>query len=467
MKKLIEGAYENYSVRIKLKEINHTHNDFYLFQVFIKPGVKVDTIFSNARNVQVFLRIPTFELFWSEANIYLRVSFAKTPCIELLPILSDKRFLHNSYLMPIAIGYDMMGNMIIQDLVDMPHALYVGGTCSGKSTGLMCLILSLIAVQPVNAVNLLVFDIGARSLEMLDGIPHLSHPIVKDKLTGIYVLSELVNEMERRITLPCDELRRLPALVCVIDEYTSLIANLDDKKLAERYKNAINNLLRRGRKAKIHMVLATQNATQEAMQSDIGNIMTRFVFRLSTAQSSKAVIGETGAESLPGRGAMLYKSSSMTSAIRVQGAYVSDSVSENMIEKIKSLPFDTSERFFIPIVDCNEQYYQDTMEAARPVIEDDGNLEFSKIVIWALSQDMISANSMKKTFNLGNRAREIMERLCVMGIITPRNGNKARMVLPQSLEEIPSDTLAFLYKNGVNENVLCGAFAQRVKSGVE
>ena len=57
------------------------------------------------------------------------------------------------------------------------------------------------------------------------------------------------------------------------------------------------------------MILATQNATQEAMQSDIGNITDRFVFRVSSAQSSKALIGETGAESLPGKGAMIFKSS--------------------------------------------------------------------------------------------------------------------------------------------------------------
>ncbi|MGN0650037.1 MAG: FtsK/SpoIIIE domain-containing protein, partial [Oscillospiraceae bacterium] len=393
----LENAYRSFNTNIEAKLLKcGIQQGALIFSIKVLPGTKVENIFNQAQNIQACLGVPVFRPFVMNNEIYLVVAMRKPVSNKLMPILTSPQFHNTLYKLPIAIGYDEFGVPVIDGLANMTHVLYVGSTNSGKSTGLISMILCLILTQKVSALNLIIFDVGATSLQEFEDVPHLAHPIVKDKIVGIYVLKELTKEMERRINLPPNEVNSLPALVCVIDEFTSLISNLGDKELSEQYKNAINNLLRRGRKANIHMVLATQNATQEAMQVDIGNITTRLVFRLSSSQSSKFIIGETGAEKLPGRGAMLYRSSCMTNAMYLQGAYVSDEELQEWVHKLKSAHPDISGRFSIPIKDCAVQFFQDSLGAPQPIIEDKSSLELSKIILWVLSRNSVSANAMQE-----------------------------------------------------------------------
>ena len=102
------------------------------------------------------------------------------------------------------------------NLRDAPHAMYAGATNSGKSMSLICLILSLIYYHSVDSVNLILCDMGGRSLSVFEDTPHLSHPIVYDEETGAYVISSLFKEMERRLALNEEEIRDLPSIVCVL-----------------------------------------------------------------------------------------------------------------------------------------------------------------------------------------------------------------------------------------------------------
>lgn len=461
--KLIKGAFRTANAKIRPHLISYNEDGTLLFHIIILPGTRIENLYAQARNIQICLEIPVFNLFLRDNRLYLLVMMKKVKLNSFFDLVHSSYFQSVNMKYPIAVGYDEFGCPAIYDLGRMTHILYAGSTNSGKSKGLICLILSLIIKQSVSDINFIIFDIGASSLQEFEGIPHLSHPIVKDKFTGIYVIEALTREMERRISVSEAELNSLPTIVCVIDEFTSLVANLVDKNLSDRFRNAINNLLRRGRKAKIHMILATQNATQEAMQSDIGNITDRFVFRVSSAQSSKALIGETGAESLPGKGAMIFKSSEMEGVIRLQGAYVSDEEVRSWTSKLKASNLDTSGRFCIPVKNCAEEYYQNAIGNPQPECDCQKNSELCKAILWTLSRTTISANSLKNEMKIGNRANEIIDKLSSLGIISGKNANKPREVLLNSPEELPQEVYDILNSCDVPETTIQAAFDKRIQ----
>ncbi len=263
---LVEYHYRCHSINIRLV-LHRVLRDYQrlIFQVLLMPGTKVDGIFERAADIQVALRLPLFQPFRDGERIFLAVSQEPVRENSLWKMLTSQEFRNNKGALPIALGYDLMGNMIFADLERMPHAMYAGATRSGKSIGLLCLIMSLICKHPVSEVNLIIFDIGANTLDVLENVPHLSHPIVKNRDTGIHAIQSLMDEMERRIALRGSELCDLPKIICVMDEYISFIDSIDSRQQREKVVNNISNLLRRGRKAKIHMILATQDPKNKTM----------------------------------------------------------------------------------------------------------------------------------------------------------------------------------------------------------
>ena len=111
---------------------------------------------------------------------------------------------------------------------------------------------TIICSRPANEVNLIVIDTEADSLEGLKGIPHLSHPIVKDRDIAAYVIQSLKGEMNRRYGIESSQRNNLPEIVCVIDEFVTFMDNIDNKQQRQTVISNISNLLRLGRKTKVH-----------------------------------------------------------------------------------------------------------------------------------------------------------------------------------------------------------------------
>lgn len=329
-------------------------------------------------------------------------------------MLKSRMFYQSRDGLPIAIGYNMKQEMVFADLSQMLHVMYAGSTNSGKSMGLICLISSLIVKQPVQNVNLIIFDVGANSLEVFGDIPYLSHPIVKDYETGIYVIDKMVVEMERRIKLCQDELRNLPAVVCVIDEYVSFINNITDKKQSTIITNNISNLIRRGRHAKIHLVISTQDPILKNMKVDVGNITTRMAFGCAKCQNSIAILGESGAEKVPGNGALLLKSNDYPEPIYIQGAYIAPDMLAQLVNYIKKRDYDFDNKFSIPEFEISELPMQICENGDKMC---DVDREIAQIIIWILGLDTVSASKIMAHFAMGNRAYDIIKQLYEMGLI--------------------------------------------------
>lgn len=430
----------------------------FIFKIQLFPGTRVDEIFNRASDIGMALGLPLFQPFRDKTGIYLAVSKNRVTGNSLSNMLASPFFNDSGMQLPLAIGYDLKGEMVFADLVEMPHALYVGATNSGKSVGLMCLLFSLLYMLAPDKVNFLIFDIGANSMDTFSDIPHLSHPIVKDTETGVYVIEALAAEMERRISLAEAELRELPEIVCVMDEFVSFIESIRDKDQRKDATEGLNNLLRRGRKAKIHMVLATQDPTLKTMQVDISNITSRMAFKCAKFQASIAGINCGGAEKLPGRGAMLYLSNDNQTPRYVQGAYVSPQEAADWVNQIMANDFALSHKFVIPEFAPSDILPSAQNDSTVLLRNNSANKELARIAFWTLQQETVSANKIAVQFRMGNRADAILDRLQEMGIVSEKFSKQPRNVLPKSYEDIPQDVIDFLIRNGVSQEDIASVF---------
>ena len=259
IQRTIENCYQHFNVFIKLEIFLYdkkTENFVYL--LLPKAGTKKIAIFRHAEDVQIAMNERRLKPFTKENRLFLAVSSGKNPpIIGFDQMLNNPIFRHNPDKLLVCLGYDMLSTLFVIDLADMPHAMYVGATNSGKSMGLICLVLSLISHQPINKVNLVLCDMGGKSLDVFEGVPHLSHPIVNDEVTGAHVIDAIHQEMNRRLNADMEEIAPLPAIVCVIDEFVSFMDRTKKLPDGANVASQITDILRRGRKAKIHMVLAT------------------------------------------------------------------------------------------------------------------------------------------------------------------------------------------------------------------
>lgn len=461
--KRIENHYMHHGVFISLKFISYDDEDKRLiFRFKMRPGTKTDMIFSCAPDIKTAMRIPLFQPFRDGEDICLAVSEKHVGQNSLYKMLTSETFCGSQDMLPLALGYDMMGRMVFSDLAEMPHVMYAGTTNSGKSIGLICLILSLIVRQPVRTANLLIFDTGANEMGIFNGIPHLSYPVVNDVQTGIYVIFKLVEEMERRINLEQIELRTQPAIICVIDEFISFVNHAGVKKSPEGLSHAISDLLCRGRHAKIHMVLAAQDPTKENMKVDTNNLTSRIAFRCAKYQNSTTVLGEGGAEKLTGKGAALYKSKEHP--VRIQGAYISVKEVEKLIVCVKSIDYDLSNKFLIPELDISALPVS-TSEDFDYISNEYDRKELAEIIMWTLKQNNISASRIKEKFSMGNRANDIIEEMCAMGIISEKNVKQPRKILPQSAEDLSLETVHFLEQRGYVMKQIEAIFSTKEEQG--
>lgn len=442
-----------------LGTINSGENKSYVFKLKPKSGTKVKRIFACAKDIKAYFQCSVFELIAENEQIYLVMSPFPNGNKSLMPILESQTFRKTKMKIPVVLGYDIVHRPFLADLAKLPHILYGGATGMGKSVALRNLLLSAIWKNPSQKVNIVILDIGANDLDMFEGIQHLSHPIVKDEITGVYVAGEIVKEMERRIKLTVDELNELPAIIFVIDEIASLLRNIN-KELFQKFSNDMTNLLRRGRHAKIHVVIGTQDPTKENLKIASDNITARVAFRCHNHYSSQAIIGQSGAENLQGKGSMLYVSADYPDQVRIQGVYVETKELESAISRVKNSKHDLSNKFVIPEM----QYDNPSDFAVTDVIPDDSsNKEFADIIMWTLSQQTVSANKLSNKFCIGNRSKDIICRLCNNNIVDEQNSKQPRNVIPNCIDDISDEVMEFLSKHGYSGEAVSEVISKRIQ----
>ena len=459
----VEKHYEMHGAPIKVISTEPVRNgERFIFTVKLKAGTKESLIFDRAADIRTALQVPLLQPFKDNMTIKIVISCRPTVENSLCKMLLSPTVRRSDKMIPISLGYNIRGDMFFADLVNLVHVLYAGASGSGKSMGLCCLILSIAYLQSADQVNLIIFDVGANSLTAFKNIPHLAHPIVKDIKTAVHVISELEKEMDRRYKLESDELKSEPAIVSIMDEYISMILNFNNDRKVYGMTDSISNLLRRGRQAKIHMVLAAQDPTVKSMKVDLGNITARIAFMCARFQNSITILGEGGAEKLSGNGAMLFKSGEYPKPIYIQGAYVSQPDVNQLVSIICSRSYDTGRKFVIQVADMLESstYVSEAIELSMSKM--DKQNELANVIIWVLGHEVISASSIKKHYNMGNRVNAIVDKLHDLSIISDKNHNQPRVVLPKSIEDLSDEVIQLLKRYGYDEIQISYAFRSDV-----
>lgn len=456
----IPKRYKSYNISIEIKEKGITVlEDRIKIPIKIRPGTRVDDVYKYAKDVQMNLKLPLFQVMQEGLTIFIIASTKIVADYSLRHLLTSPEYAEATSKMMIAhpVGFDGTSKPIIKDLALYPHALIAGTTGSGKSVSLKILLISLLLKYAPSKVNLLICDMAGDLLQF-NGFPHLSYPVIQDFDTFLYSMQRLKAEMERRIHLKGTKgFTRQPHIICVVDEFTSFVAGTDAKsKLA---REVIAEILRRGRHAKVHMIFAAHNPTQQRLKLDISDIPTKMAFKVSRLSNSLTVLSEGGAEKLSGNGDMLFQSSQGDELQRIQGAFISTKELKGILDFLRTKwsqqPFNN--RYIFTIDEADPQQMESDLTGKPLTVKQaiDDKL-FTQVALWAIGQTSISCNMITEAFNFGwRRANGFIKRLHDMGIVGDLDAKLPRMVLPQSIEDIPTKTVKFLENNGVaNDDIV-------------
>jgi S-DNA-T family DNA segregation ATPase FtsK/SpoIIIE len=268
------------------------------------------------------------------ATVYLREIFASADFAE-----SKKK-------LPLALGKDVTGGPVVADLAAMPHLLVAGATGSGKSVGLNGMICSIIYKMTPAEVRFLMIDPKRLELSVYEGIPHLLSPVVTDAKEAAARLRWIVGKMDDRYKqLQLKQVRniegynkavepaeRLPYWVVVIDELADLMM-----VSAGDVQTALVRLAQIARAVGIHLIVATQRPSVDVVTGLIkANFPTRIAFQMASKVDSRTVLDANGAETLLGRGDMIFVPPGANKHTRVHGAWVSDEEVKAVCEFLRS-----------------------------------------------------------------------------------------------------------------------------------
>jgi S-DNA-T family DNA segregation ATPase FtsK/SpoIIIE len=362
--------------------------------------------------------------------------------VRLRPMLETEAFFKVNAPLAVALGRDVSGQPMVADLSRMPHLLIAGATGSGKS---VC-ITSLAACLAMNNApdNLRMIMIDSKMVELLryNGLPHLYGKVETDIDRIMGVLRWVVVEMEHRYRLlegakarDLDSYNRklarrgdgtpLPRIVVFIDELADLMMSAPDQT-----EHNLVRLAQMARATGIHLVVATQRPSTDVVTGLIkANFPARLAFSVASGIDSRVILDTTGAETLLGRGDMLFLNPEVGNPLRAQGVSVTDQEIEKIIthwQKVSDVPLDDEPPW--------EKLLQEPAESS-----DDALIEEAVSLVQATQR--ASASLLQRRLRIGYpRAARLLDQLEDMGIVGPsQGGGRERDVLIDPDDEFEDD----------------------------
>jgi S-DNA-T family DNA segregation ATPase FtsK/SpoIIIE len=356
----------------------------------------------------------------------------------------------------VAMGKDINGRIVTADLAAMPHVLIAGSTGSGKSVAINAMIMSILFKSTPEQVRMILVDPKRVELGMYEGIPHLFTPIITEAKLAANALRNAVREMERRLKLLAanhvrniDQFNKLfdngsqylfddpdqeplPYIVIIIDELADLMM-LDRANVEE----SITRLAQMARAVGIHLVLATQRPSVDVITGLIkANVPTRMSFRLATKVDSRTIIDSNGAESLLGKGDMLYLPPGTSRVQRVHAPFVTEKEIAAVTEFWKQQGEAEYVHGFL------EGPKDEAGKEIGPGDGDDGNDElFDDAVRLVFEFGKASTSLLQRRLRIGyGRAAHLIDMMERDGLVGPADGSKPREILkaPEYYKEVDS-----------------------------
>lgn len=344
-----------------------------------------------------------------------------------------------------ALGVDVANSPTFLDIQKMPHMIIAGATGMGKSVCINSLIVSILYRAKPDEVKLIMIDPKKVEFAPYIGIPHLLVPVITDMKKAAGALNWLVQEMERRYDLieasgvrnifgyndlakDNPDMEKLPLLIIIIDELADLMATSKDN-----VESSIARIAAKARAAGMHLIIGTQRPDVTVISGTIkNNIPSRIACRVGSQIDSRTILDESGAERLIGRGDMLYKPVGALKLTRLQGAFVSDSEVEAVVEFIKNQGIETNySDEAIKNIDKEAENISDGKKKLSMAGAEGGDDELllSAIEI-SFDAGKVATSLLNRKLSIGyGRAAKIIDRMEEMGICSGANGSKPRELI--------------------------------------
>lgn len=357
--------------------------------------------------------------------------------IYLKEILESDIFKNASSPLTIALGKDIVGQPFVTDLKKLPHLLIAGTTGSGKSVGINAMLLSLLYRNSPKTLRLIMIDPKMLEFSIYNDIPHLLTPVIIDAKKAITALSNLVAEMEKRYKTMAETstknienynqkaikkgLEIMPYIVVVIDELADLM--MTGGKDVEFY---IARLAQMARASGIHLLVATQRPSVNVVTGLIkANLPSRISFRVGQKIDSKVILDQMGAESLLGRGDMLFTPPANTGLIRLHAPFATEEEILKVVDFLKSQGSAVYDERFL--MEESEQNSSSTSNNSENIELDELYNEAKEIV---LTDEKTSISYLQRRLKIGyNRAASIIEQLEAMGVLSQPNAKGQRDII--------------------------------------
>lgn len=354
--------------------------------------------------------------------------------IYLREILQSDIYKNAKSELTIALGKDIVGAPFVTDLKKLPHLLIAGTTGSGKSVGINAMLLSLLYRNSPKTLRLIMIDPKMLEFSMYNDIPHLLTPVITQAKQAVGVLQNLVNEMERRYKLMAQTKTKniesynakmkeqgeetMPFIVIIIDELADLMMTS-----GKDVEFSIGRLAQMARASGIHLIVATQRPSVDVVTGLIkANLPSRISYRVGQKIDSKVILDQMGAESLLGRGDMLFTPPGSPGLVRLHAPFASESEIENIVEFLKSQQGTNYDESFLMT--------QDSTGATSEVSLANKDELFDEAVRVVLEERKTSISYLQRRLNVGyNRAANIIEQLEKAGVLSAENAKKQREIL--------------------------------------
>jgi len=479
MAERVEAALADFNVNVKIVSAN-TGPVITRFELELAAGVKGSQIQNLAKDLARSLSVISVrvvEVIPGKPYVGLEVPNVKREIVSLRAILNTPEYSNSKSPLTMALGKGIAGQPEITDLGKMPHVLVAGTTGAGKSVAVNVMLLSLLFKASPEELRLILVDPKMLELSVYEGIPHLLTPVVTDMSDAANALRWAVVEMERRYKLmsavgvrniagynakvkeaidagkpiadplfqlnPNAEaifageepeevptLEPLPYIAIVIDEMADLMLTVG-KKVEE----LILRLAQKARAAGVHLILATQRPSVDVITGLIrANIPSRVAFQVASKIDSRTILDQSGAETLLGKGDMLFSLAGSIMPTRVHGAFVDDHEVHNVVSWIKQ---HGEPNYDESILSDPSEMMADAGIAGIPGVESGGGAGdpeadplYDEAVKVVTETRRASVSGVQRRLRIGyNRAARLVEAMEAAGVVGPPKNNGMRDVL--------------------------------------
>ncbi|WP_420902017.1 DNA translocase FtsK [Aliarcobacter lanthieri] len=407
------------------------------------PNVKVSKILSLQDDLAMALKAQTIRIqapIPGKDVVGIEVPNEDTQTIYLKEMLESEIFQNSKSPLTMILGKDIVGKPFVTDLKKLPHLLIAGTTGSGKSVGINSMILSLLYKNSPDNLRLVMIDPKMLEFSMYNDIPHLLTPVITKAVDAINALANMVGEMERRYTLMSktktknienynekaqkEGYETMPYIVVVIDELADLMMTS-----GKDVEYSIARLAQMARASGIHLIVATQRPSVDVVTGLIkANLPSRLSYKVGQKIDSKIILDSMGAESLLGRGDMLFTPPGTPGLVRIHAPWSTETEIEQVVEFLKAQREVEYDMNFIKDKSVSSLSNSSSSGVNGDLSDLDELYQDAKDVV--LADRKTSISYIQRRLRIGyNRAATIVEQLEKTGVLSQADAKGNREIL--------------------------------------